>query len=324
MTRPRRPCRPCSRPSRRRCFLASRRVEPLTPWTPPVPRRCRRARGARGSVPRCSADRPGSGLRPRLHRGCDGGDGVGSTRSPRRHGRRGRRRSCRASRTPSRPRRRIGHRIGRPRQARPCSRSASLPVPVNSPWPPGRRGDRGHHDGGGGARRSLAGSAIGRFASWSRRHSRRGWRLPVRRSALAGTAFSALGGWKSRVGIAAGRLGAASAPTLLVSAPWSGPAAVAFADLRGARLAAFLAVAPVAGLPWRLARGRRVVGRFGCGGCLLGRTPTAAGGRGRRAAGLGCRDRGRAGRRRGWRGLAHRGASWLPWSGSQRPERRLS
>ena len=109
--------RPASRPSRRRCFLASRRVEPLIERTPSSSslrrrRHCRCATGsacaARGPARPCSAGRRSRAGRPRFRRGDAGGDAAGCRRRL-------------SLRRPSRPR----HRIRRPRRR---SRSSTAPA----------------------------------------------------------------------------------------------------------------------------------------------------------------------------------------------------
>ena len=110
--------RPDSRPSRRRCRLASSRVEPLTARD--VVRADAGRRGARGRGRRCSAGR----LRPtacrcrrRSHDGACGGAGAGRSRLRPGHRRRRRRRPhrrrrpsrCRSRCCRRRPRRRRSH-----------------------------------------------------------------------------------------------------------------------------------------------------------------------------------------------------------------------
>ena len=208
MTSPRRPCLPCSRPSRRRCFLASRRVEPLTPWTPPL----LLSSWSRGSRIRTtvfggsSGDRTSPSPAPRLRRRRR----RRLTRSLRRRGRRGflGRRSRHRDRTTSRPQRRSGRtaarRLWRCRDRsslRRCRRSELALALAGLP-----PDDCGHHGVGDGARPSRRSHRLRRIRAPGRRPLVCG--VGTRRAVLAGTAFSALGGWKRKVGTAAGRLGA--------------------------------------------------------------------------------------------------------------------
>ncbi len=165
---------------------------------------------------------------------------------------------------------------------------------VNSPWPPcpprrprpPRRRRRGAPDD---RARRLAGVGAMRpdsrraFAARTRSRRLRGRACRVRRS-LAGTAFSALGGWNRTVGIAAGRgrRRARSAPGRHLVA------AAVLAALRGARFAAFLARGGLlCSAGWIVVSGLRVRprsswpagGRLGLGAAAAS-GPTAVGGSG--------------------------------------------
>ena len=112
--------RPVSRPSRRRCFLASSLVDPLTErrrcWLPAG--LASGSRSARGRAPRCPAGRPSSASQAR------------PSAEPRRRLRRRRRPLA-----PARPRRRPHRRLRR-RRRRPSSAGAGFRRGRLPPWSP--------------------------------------------------------------------------------------------------------------------------------------------------------------------------------------------